>query len=68
MPSLLNAELRAPLFHNGSAASLAEVVEFYDRGGDFHVNQDPEIVPLNLTQEEAGGLLSASEAVELSLF
>ena len=34
-PSLRNVELRAPYMHNGRFASLEEVVNFYDRGGDF---------------------------------
>ena len=34
-PSLRNVELRAPYMHNGRFATLEEVVDFYDRGGDF---------------------------------
>jgi hypothetical protein len=34
-PSLRNVELRAPYMHNGRFATLEEVVEFYNRGGDF---------------------------------
>ena len=34
-PSLRNVELTGPYFHNGSAATLAQVVEFYSRGGNF---------------------------------
>lgn len=33
-PSLRNVALTAPYMHNGIYASLAEVVDFYDRGGD----------------------------------
>jgi len=47
-PSLRNVELRAPYFHNGSAATLTDVVNFYNRGGDFQFNQDPLIRPLGL--------------------
>jgi len=35
MQSLRNVELTGPYFHNGSAATLQEVVEFYTRGGNF---------------------------------
>ena len=35
MPSLRNVALTAPYFHNGSAATLADVLEFYDRHGNF---------------------------------
>lgn len=41
VPGLRNVALRAPFFHNGSAATLTDVVDFYGRGGDFHANQDP---------------------------
>ena len=32
-PSLRNAALTAPYMHNGAFATLAEVLDFYDRGG-----------------------------------
>lgn len=42
-PTLRNVELNGPYFHNGSQATLKQVVEFYTRGGDFtHV--EPEFV------------------------
>lgn len=34
VPSLRNVELTGPYFHNGGQATLAQVVAFYDRGGD----------------------------------
>jgi cytochrome c peroxidase len=34
-PALRNVKLTAPYFHNGGKATLAEVVDFYSRGGDF---------------------------------
>jgi cytochrome c peroxidase len=33
-PSLRNVELTGPYFHNGSYATLEQVVEFYNRGGN----------------------------------
>ena len=33
-PTLRNIELTGPYFHNGSRATLEQVVEFYNRGGD----------------------------------
>jgi hypothetical protein len=41
VPGLRNVELRSPYFHNGSMATLGEVIDFYARGGDFTDNQDP---------------------------
>lgn len=58
-PSLRNVELRAPYFHNGRFGTLEEVVDFYDRGGDFDApNKHPLIGPLFLTQREKDGLIA----------
>jgi len=35
IPGLRNVELTGPYFHNGGLATLGQVVEFYDRFGDF---------------------------------
>jgi hypothetical protein len=35
IPGLRNVELTGPYFHNGGQATLGQVVEFYDRQGDF---------------------------------
>jgi cytochrome c peroxidase len=49
---LRNAALTGPYFHNGGQQSLQQVVEFYNRGGDFALenigNLSPFIRPLNL--------------------
>ncbi len=59
VPSLRNVELRAPYFHTGRFATLEEVVDFYDRGGDFRgPNQDPIIDPLNLSAQQRANLLA----------
>lgn len=57
-PGLRNVGLRAPYFHNGSAQTLMDVVDFYDRGGDFQPNQDPLIIPLNLSPQQKGALVA----------
>lgn len=38
IPSLRNAALTAPYFHDGSAATLSEVIDIYSRGGRQIVN------------------------------
>jgi cytochrome c peroxidase len=35
VPGLRNVELTGPYMHNGSMATLAQVIEFYARGGNF---------------------------------
>ncbi|HYZ86081.1 MAG TPA: hypothetical protein VE621_16850, partial [Bryobacteraceae bacterium] len=55
VPSLRNVELTAPYFHSGGHRNLRQVVQFYNRGGDFretNVEQiDFEIGKLNLTEQ-----------------
>ncbi len=58
-PTLRNVALRAPYMHNGEIATLSDVVDFYDRGGDFDApNKNPLIVPLNLLPQEKAALLA----------
>ena len=57
-PGLRNVELTGPYFHNGGMATLRQVIQFYNRGGNFCSfnlrDMDPSIKPLGLTdvQEE----------------
>lgn len=58
-PTLRNVALRAPYMHNGEIATLSDVIDFYDRGGDFTApNKNPLIVPLNLSPQEKAALLA----------
>lgn len=56
--SLRNVALTYPYMHNGSYATLDEVVEHYNRGGYQHPNQDDRIKPLYLTEEEKADLIN----------
>ncbi|HEY0714073.1 MAG TPA: hypothetical protein VGF45_15440, partial [Polyangia bacterium] len=60
-PGLLNVAETAPYFHTGSAATLEEVVQHYNRGGgepgSFDGPLDPRLVPLGLTDEEVGDIV-----------
>jgi cytochrome c peroxidase len=42
VPTLRNVELTAPYFHTGSAATLDDVIEFYDRGGNRPATGDTD--------------------------
>lgn len=58
-PNLRNGELHGPFMHNGRFQTLEEVVEFYNRGGDFDApNVDPLIRPLGLAVEEKAALVA----------
>lgn len=63
MPSLRNVALRAPYFHNGGMPTLMDVVDFYDRGGDFGFNQDPAIIPLGLAPPMKADLVAFLQAL-----
>jgi len=56
-PSLRNVELTAPYFHDGSAATLADVIRFYNQGGNANTNRDWELQAINLTEAEQQDLL-----------
>lgn len=61
-PTLRNIELTAPYFHNGGQRTLREVVDFYNRGGDFHdqniADLDPDIERLGLSNEDKDALVA----------
>ena len=60
-PSLRNVELRAPYMHNGRLATLEDVVEFYNRGGDFPqgTNFPANLIrPRNLTAQQKADLVA----------
>jgi cytochrome c peroxidase len=58
-PTLRNIDRRAPFMHDGSEPTLAEVLDFYDKGGSAkRVSLAPEIVALHLTSKEKGDLVA----------
>ena len=57
-PTLREVAHTAPYMHDGSLASLEEVVEFYDRGGNPNPRLDAEIQPLKLSAQEKQALLA----------
>jgi cytochrome c peroxidase len=58
VPSLRNAEVTGPYMHDGSIATLAEVIVHYNSGGSNHINKNSLIEPLNLTETEGADLLA----------
>ena len=58
-PTLRQVAERAPYLHDGSAATLAAVIDLYDRGGDARrPSLSPEIRPLGLTAAEKRALVA----------
>jgi hypothetical protein len=62
-PQLRNIELTGPYFHNGGKATLLQVIELYDDGGDFASAADnpdlaPAIMRLGLNQQQIESLVA----------
>jgi cytochrome c peroxidase len=57
-PQLRNLLVTEPYFHDGSQATLWEVVEFYNQGGIRNPFLDREIVPLGLSEGEIDDLVA----------
>jgi cytochrome c peroxidase len=58
-PHLRNVELTGPYFHNGEAATLRQVIDFYDKGGNFRGPfTDPNIRPLGLSEQQKNDLVA----------
>ena len=53
----------APYFHDGSARTLEEMVEFYNQGGFDNSNLSESIKPLDLTDEEKSDLVEFLRAL-----
>lgn len=51
-PTLRDIALTAPYMHNGMYRTLDEVVAHYNRGGDAADNLDPNMKPLDLSEQE----------------
>ena len=61
-PTVRNVAYTAPYMHDGSLATLEEVVEWYDKGGHVNPNLSDKIKPLKLTAEEKADLVAFMRA------
>jgi cytochrome c peroxidase len=57
-PTLRDVALSAPYMHDGSLATLSDVVDYYDRGGNGNPSIDPELHPLRLLPGEKQSLVA----------
>ena len=64
VPSLRNVEFAGPYMHNGGMATLEQVIEFYNRGGDV---MSPELAdniePLDFTEDQQADLVAFLRAL-----
>ncbi len=63
-PSLRDATLTAPYMHDGSIATLREVIEFYNAGAGPNPLLDQVIHPLNLSDDQIDDLLAFLQSLE----
>lgn len=64
VPSLRGARRTAPYFHDGSAATLADVVRAYAQGGQAPgADTSPAITPLQLTEQDVRDLVAFLEGL-----
>jgi cytochrome c peroxidase len=57
-PTLRNVKLTAPYFHDGGKATIANVVDFYSRGGDFqNAELDPDMHAFGFSSSERDALV-----------
>lgn len=57
---LRNVELAGPFFHTGGMATLRQIIEFYNRGGDF---PETDLSPLGLTDTQIDALVEFLKAL-----
>jgi hypothetical protein len=57
-PNIRNVEFTGPFFHDGSQATLEQVVDFYSRGSDFPGNLGNGIRRLNLNAANRAALVA----------
>lgn len=62
-PTLREVGRTAPYMHDGTLATLSDVVNFYDGGGRRNPNLDEEIRPLRLRPDEKRALVAFLEAL-----
>jgi cytochrome c peroxidase len=62
-PGLRDVALTAPYMHDGSEATLLDVITFYDKGGEPNPNLDGGVVPLKLTDQEKQDLVALMESL-----
>jgi cytochrome c peroxidase len=66
-PTLREIANTAPYMHDGSIATIEEVIEFYDRGGNPNPFLDENIVPLHLSTAEKQALAAFLRALSGSV-
>ncbi len=62
-PTVRDVEHTAPYMHDGSLATLEEVVDHYDKGGIANPSLDPDMKKLGLTAQEKKDVVAFMKAL-----
>jgi cytochrome c peroxidase len=62
-PTLRSVALHPPYMHDGSIATLADVVRHYEKGGIDRPSRSPLMQPIRLTEEERRDLVAFMETL-----
>jgi cytochrome c peroxidase len=62
-PTLRSVALRPPHMHDGSSATLEDVIRHYERGGIDRPSRSPLLMPLSLTDQERRDLVAFMQAL-----
>jgi len=65
-PTLRMVARTAPYMHDGSLATLSDVVRYYQRGGNANDHLDPLLKPLELSDDDVAALVAFLEALSRS--
>ncbi len=63
IPTLRNIALTAPYMHDGSLATLEEIISHYENGGKRHRNQNSKIGGFKLSEQERVDLIAFLEGL-----
>jgi cytochrome c peroxidase len=63
-PTLRDVTRHPPYMHDGSIATLREVVEHYNRGGNSNPNLDVKLEPLGLSADEINAIVAFLGSLE----
>jgi cytochrome c peroxidase len=62
-PTLRSVAVRPPYMHNGSDATLTDVMKLYEKGGIDRPSRSPLMQPIELTDEERRDLIAFMESL-----
>lgn len=58
VPTLRNIEFTAPYMHDGRFETLEEVIDSYGKGGHGVLNEDPNILPFTISEQDKQDLIA----------